>query len=217
MNNNIVRLLVAALVVLLGWKLYQARVDMDRLRHMTTKADTVWVDRLTSKDETRMVKERTDSRTLGEKLGGTKVIQPHEGDGPVIIYEHEVPQDTGIARLNVAKNKLDIRLAVPTDSGMMRYHDLPTKYIGKCTGYTVAANGMVRCNEPVLGVLDLFIAPYSSMDITGVPEVGLRAGMAWKRFPGSPTSIVVWVDPTRIDQEPRLYLEVSRKFTVLGR
>lgn len=179
--------------------------------------DTVFTD-ISQEEQARMDRERTGKRTLGEKLTGVEVIEPDAGEGPVVVYNEKYRADTAIARWQLKGNKLSTRLSTPDDSGYVRYLDLPVKNVGHCQSIVQAANGLVLCDKPALGVLNAFTDLGIGYGLDGQLEVDSRVGVGWKRFKNAHTEILVYVKPTDLASSPgpRAYLGVKYQFNVFG-
>jgi hypothetical protein len=202
--------LVVALVAVFGYQEWTIRQLENR---PLTVADTVVYDALPTKDKKEQVRERTSNRTLRERLVGVDVIPAEAGEGPVVIYKESLAQDTSVARVELRQGVLRTRLAVPDSSGYFHYVDLPEKDLKKCLeNHVITASGLVRCNAPALGVLDVYtgIAGIRRDDYWGGE---LEVGLEWRRYTTSPLSGRLGLRP---GSDPALTLGIEYRFRVLG-
>jgi hypothetical protein len=190
------------------WSLHTQRPSV------VSKADTVWVSALPPEEAKEMARERTEHRTIGERVRGVEIMRPEDGKGPVVVYGEVVPADTAVSRIELDRGNLHTRLAVPQDSGGVRYVDLPVKFVGDCTNVVVGANGLVRCDHPRLGLLDLYTGLQIAVGSEGDTRVYPQVGVAWQKAPTSATQVKAFV---QWEGEISFNIALERRINLVGR
>jgi hypothetical protein len=215
-KQTAVTIILAVALVLMGRELIKEKLNDSA--STVVRPDTVFVDKIPEKEKDRVARANTETPSTIEKVLGVKVLPADSGDSPIIIYKEVMPVDsTTVLLWRIDSNKVLHTRLQKVDSAGARWVDLPTKKVGTCQSIEMGSHGVVRCDQPRLGVLDVFAE--ISLGVSMNKEIHLddRAGVQWKRYDNSNLSAQLFVRPTDLlAQDYRAWLGVKYTGNLLG-